>query len=214
MLKGYFFILILLLLFVSIVVIANEFYDWDEFKVKHLEFITQKNFTSAKKFLEVLPDKELSEKEISAGKEQIELVFKPENFTKLEAIVRKGNLVQFNILYRLYYISDGAYSEYLSILIGSLIESNPKNFLIAAEKNYNIIQLIGGLGPIVGNLGYEYVDKFKQQLSILKKRKKAINNVKIKEDDNISTSIKELCISELDYQINRRKQTISQINNN
>lgn len=60
----------------------------------------------------------------------------------------------------LYKLSDGAISEDISITLGKLITKNPCLFLLITKENPHLLIAPGGL---VGNLGEEYVDRFKAQ---------------------------------------------------
>jgi len=59
------------------------------------------------------------------------------------------------IAFRMYNMSDGAFSEYLDQMLGSLITINPQMFLEELKPRFKITERFDAL---VGNLGEKYVD--------------------------------------------------------
>ncbi|MBM7624257.1 hypothetical protein [Sporohalobacter salinus] len=195
--------ILILIIFVSFSqnLMARSKYDWDKFEEKYNRFIEKNNASYDKEFLEFLPKRKLSSKEISHGKEEIDLIFSPDNFSKLkEKAVQQGDVRMFSILFRLKYLTDGAYSTHLFILTGSLIRKFPKQFLLAVDKNFEHIKR---LDAILGNLGTEYVDELKKQYVELKKRYNALEEVEIKSS---LEPVKQLCLCKLKYRMQNIKQ--------
>ena len=190
-------------LFLSGELKAEERYDWEEFEEIYINFVNNEEKNYAKEFLAILPKEGLPQEEIERGKEQLDLIF--HNFSKLEARVEKGSLTSFNILFRLKRQTDGAYSQQLSVLIGSLMTEEPENFLLAVEGNFEQIKRFDA---ILGSLGTEYVDEFEKQKEELKRRLAVLNKV---ETEEISEPIRELAVCKLEARIQRVEQTLEEI---
>jgi len=79
------------------------------------------------------------------------------------------------VAYLLYPFTDGALTEELDICLGKTIKKEPYMFLIFLKRHRNKIIRLDGL---LGNLGYEYVDKENESNMEIKLRIKALKRIK------------------------------------
>ncbi|MGZ3717589.1 MAG: hypothetical protein ACXWR1_04715 [Bdellovibrionota bacterium] len=94
----------------------------------------------------------------------------------------RGEPTSLNRAFVLHAKSDGGEAEEIDIAIGKSIARHPKNFLVALKKNRAKVQQ---LGPMLGNLGEEFVDQLEMQRIELKRRLKAIQSVSDRDLDSV-----------------------------
>ncbi len=116
----------------------------------------------------------------------------------IDSLVHLQNRMAVKIGFKLFNISDGAFSEDLDQMLGSLICKNPQMFLEELNSRKNITSRFDAL---LGNLGEEYrVNKDSEQAE-LKRRIEALNTVKPKNLVNL----RDRCILELKNQLDEYK---------
>ncbi|MCX6835092.1 MAG: hypothetical protein NTW07_08165 [candidate division Zixibacteria bacterium] len=88
--------------------------------------------------------------------EAIEKFYDELAMLEVQVCTRDRNAVR--LAFRLMPISDGAFAEWLDIMLGRLIRIAPRLFLeeLAAHRD-----CVTGIGPLVGNQGGEFVDRFR-----------------------------------------------------
>jgi hypothetical protein len=111
----------------------------------------------------------------------------------LERQVISGDVESVRLAFRLFSITDSAYTEELDILLGKLIRINPNLFLRELVANQD---LIGTLDGLLGNIGEEYVDRPKAQCLENRLRLKALQSV----TDLTLRRKRDECVNELDRQ--------------
>jgi len=123
-------------------------------------------------------------------KETLELFYT--NARLLERQVISGDAEAVRLAYRLFSITDSAYTEELDVLLGKLIRINPRLFLSELRENQKLV----GLGGLLGNHGDEYVDLIRAQCLENRLRWKALKSV----TDSSLLRKRDECIRELDRQ--------------
>jgi hypothetical protein len=155
----------------------------------YFEYPTPKNAKNAYQYLPA--SGHVTMKGLEIEREALELFYT--NSRILERQVISGDAESVRLAFRLFSITDSAYTEELDILLGKLIRINPKLFLRELVANQD---LIGTLEGLLGNEGEEYVDRLKAQCLENRLRQKALQSVtnpslRRKRDD---------CVNELDRQ--------------
>lgn len=92
--------------------------------------------------------------------------------------------------------TDGASAEMQDIVLGRLIEGHPRLFLQQLKLS-QFADCAACLPGLLGNLGADYVDRLRLQLSVLQRRRDALAGV----DDAGLASLRDRCIAVLDQQI-------------
>ncbi|MFW6022372.1 MAG: hypothetical protein ACOCQW_02510 [Halanaerobiaceae bacterium] len=173
----------------------EETYDWHTLKVKYDKFLMEQSEENKLELLNILPQKSVK----PTYNEVLSDIFL-KNFKPLENLAQKGDLLAIKILFRFRLLTDGAMSEWINIVIGRSITSNPTNFLIALEENMDRYTRIY---HFLGALGDDYVDKPQKQADALLERYLAINSVETDKYSDISLYTKYLCLNILSGQISQ-----------
>lgn len=108
----------------------------------------------------------------------------------LENHLSTGNKNALELAFKLFSITDGELSEYLTIIIGAYININPTFFLETLEHHYHLIPVTS----LLGNYGLDYVDEFELQNIETQKR---IDSLKLIDVPNLK-KLKQECISHLE----------------
>lgn len=108
--------------------------------------------------------------------------------------VAAGNREAVRTVFALH--TDGASAETQDIVLGTLITVNPRMFLQELQRSQKTTgdRYLPGL---LGNLGYDYVDRFKAQIHELRARKAALLTV----HDTSLLQLRNTCVASLDKQI-------------
>jgi hypothetical protein len=175
-------------------------YDWDKLEITYKNFIANPNCKQQQNLLKVLPDQKIE----TADSEVLDYILT--NLSNLEELAKRGDLAAINILFKLNLLTDGAYSEQISIVLGSVISNHPQEFLYALENNFSTVVRVDSL---LGNLGTEYVDNVEKSVAELERRYGAI-----KEVDNVPEQMRNLCLYELGRQIFESRRDIIHLNGN
>ena len=95
-----------------------------------------------------------------------------DNLMTLEKQVLKGQRNSVKVAFRMFTISDGAFTEWLQIMLGNLITENPEMFLEELKTHLHLCREL----PIY-NLGPDYVDDIGKQMSEISNRTQALKTV-------------------------------------
>lgn len=177
-------------------------YDWQKLNTTYDNFIETPSCIQKQNLLKVLPNENVEK----TNNKVLDYIFA--NLSKLEDLAKRGDSTAIDILFKMIYLTDGAYTERLSIVLGSVIPNHPQEFLYAVKNNFQIINA-PGVSSLVGNLGSEYVDEVEKRVLELEKRYNAI-----KEVDEAPDQIKNLCLYELGRQIFESRRDIIYLNGN
>ena len=115
-----------------------------------------------------------------------------DNLMTLEKQVLKGQRNSVKVAFRMFTISDGAFTEWLQIMLGNLITENPEMFLEELKTHLHLCREL----PIY-NLGSEFVDKLDKRIDEYKLRINALETVSA----NDLADIKERCIELLEKRL-------------
>jgi hypothetical protein len=180
---------------------AKEDYNWNQLKQRYKYYLSHKSDISQKSLLEILPKEEVTN--LKDADDTIDYIFN--NFAILEEGAKAGDLDTINILVRLRRITDGANSEYISILLGKIIAVHPEVFLMSLKEN---LDNITRLDSLLCNLGPKYVDKIYKQTEELERRYLALREV----DNKSLAKVKDLALYILSKEISRNRINIIYIN--
>jgi len=181
------------ILWIGLVYAAEQSVQWEQFSASlrdYFDYPTPKNAKIAYQYLPASGHVRMKGLEIE--RETLELF--NTNSRILERQVISGDAESVRLAFRLFSITDAAYTEELDILLGKLIRINPKLFLRELVANQNLV--IGNLEGLLGNEGEEYVDRFKAQCLENSLRRKALQSV----TDSLLTRKRDECLNELDRQ--------------
>ncbi len=182
-------ITMLLSLTMSIGLNAKD-YNGNKLKAKYKAFLKNPGNWEQQELLKVLPNKRAT-----IDKHQVlDYIFM--NLLPLEELAQQGNPTAMNILFKIIYLTDGAYTSQLNIILGATITSHPEVFLKTLAKNQQLIVKYEMIDSLLGNLGTEFVDELEKSLIELERRYLAIRQTK-----NVPEKIKSLCLYELSKQI-------------
>ncbi len=199
--KSFSVIMITLLLLITLIIAVNATdYNGSKLKAQYDTFLANPGNHELEKLLQILPNK----REKIGDHQVMDYIFM--NLEPLEALAWQGNSIAIDVLFKMLYLTDAAYSEQLSIILGLTINDHPREFLNSLTKNYQI-NGIKRLDSLLGNLGEDYVDEFEKQLVELEKRYQ-----KIKQTKNVSEKIKSLCLYELSEQIYETRSYLLEMN--
>ncbi len=118
---------------------------------------------------------------------------------KFTCHVSSGELLFVKLAFEILPFLDGELAEVALMSLGQSITASPYIFLNELQRHYDIITGRDALDGLVGNLGPEYVDRFEEQVKILKVRRAAIRSVK----DPQLRNIKKIVNGELNQQIEK-----------
>jgi len=85
-----------------------------------------------------------------------------------------ANREAVKLAFKLFTISDGAFSESICITLGDLIRINPEMFL---EELKNHRKYVSRISTVLGNLGYVFVDRYEAHKYAINQRIKALKSV-------------------------------------
>jgi len=203
------FILYILFLLLAISTSANSqnymikaYYDSDSLKIEWNNFLNNPSSENALKVYDLLPAIGHVRKKDS-DLELEENIYK--NLKIIEKEIYKENQNCIKLAFRLFTISDGAFSEVLNIILGKLININPEIFLQELKTHYHLVSLT----HLVSNFRPEYVDDFPKQLVETERRIAALKSVNIKD----LLDYKEKSIEELTKNKQSLQSLISNIKN-
>ncbi len=112
----------------------------------------------------------------------------------LERQVRAGDKIAVAVAFRLMAIADGEFAEWLCIMLGQLIRPTPRLFLEQLKEHEH---LVTRLDCLVGNQGYEFVDRWQAMELETELRIEAIEGV----EDSSLTEVRDKCLTELRSQL-------------
>jgi hypothetical protein len=101
--------------------------------------------------------------------------------------------------------TDGAAAEDVSVIMGGAIRNQPDAFLEEVAKTSRS-RCDACLDSLLGNLGDDFVDKFRDQVEELSKRRQALRSVKA----TALRPLRDKCIRLLDKQITQIQSLISE----
>ena len=175
----------------------KSYIDWKKLNSTWKNFISEPNKKNALMVYDLLPSKGHVRKE-DFDKIVVQLI--QSNIPILEKQILKGDTNSLKVAFRLFTISDGAFSEELQIIIGELIKINPHLFL----KELNIHSHLVNFEKLLCNCGPKYWKNIDDNIQELIKRKQAINTV----DDPKLVKIKEKSI----FILNKETEHLKTIN--
>ncbi len=123
----------------------------------------------------------------AAGRETVAEI--ADNLGILENQVLKEQRNSVKVAFRMFTISDGAFTEWLQIMLGNLITINPKMFLEELKVHRHLFRVL----PFY-NLGPDYVDRLDERIDEYKLRIAALETVSADE----LTDVKRDCIGLLE----------------
>ncbi len=185
---------------INIIVLFSQNYlikayvEWDKLDIAWKSYISNPNEKNALVVYDLLPSKGHVRKE-NSNKIVEQLI--QSNISILEEQILEGNANSLKVVFRLFTISGGAFSEELQIIIGELIKINPYLFL----KELKIHSHLVDLEKLLCNCGPKYwrdIDVYNQELI---ERKQAITTV----DDPKLVEIKDKSINLLNANIEHLK---------
>ncbi len=136
-------------------IFANSCVNWDEVYNKWNTYLNYPSSEDALDVYEVLPTKHVEYNHSSEEKRTLNYIFN--ELDMLEKQVYSGDRNAVKLAFKLHVIADGAFSQWLDIILGNLIRIYPELFLEELVKYEEIIRL----DSLVGNFGPIYVDKMK-----------------------------------------------------
>ena len=113
-----------------------------------------------------------------------------ESLPMLKRQVYAGDRNAVRVAFRLMRISDGEFSEWLDIILGSLIRIDARLFLQELKAHR---AEVSELSSLVGNLGEEFVDKIAAHNLEMELRIQALSRV----DDDALSAIRDECVAAL-----------------
>lgn len=119
----------------------------------------------------------------------------------LEKQIRTGNRGSMKLAFRLFTISDGAFTESLQEILGNSIKTQAQPFLVELNKHRNIIG--NDLSGLLCNYGESFVDHHDWQVKETSKRIQRLEKVKEKE----LNKLRDECIAILEEHMKSLEQT-------
>jgi hypothetical protein len=165
---------------------------WKQFSASlraYFKYPTPKNAKNAYQYLPASGHVRMKGLEIE--REALEIFYT--NSRILQRQVLSGDAESVRLAFRLFSITDSAYTEELDVLLGKLIRINPKLFLRELVANQDLIVTLESL---LGNEGDEYVDRPKAQCLEKRLRLKALQSV----TDPSLRRKRDECVTELERQ--------------
>lgn len=137
--------------------LIKAYYDSDKLSAEWGNYTENPSSENALKVYNLLPKKGHVRKEDS-NIELNNLIY--ENLNIISNQILQGDKNNVKLAFRLFTISDGAFSEELQIMLGQLVKINPELFLTELKEHFH---LIDRLGSLVCNYGSEFVDNRTKQ---------------------------------------------------
>ena len=103
------------------------------------------------------------------------------NLKIVETQILYGDKNNIKLAFRLFTISDGAFSEWLQEMLGESINHNPKIFLTELKEHSHLFE---NFDSLVGNFSEEFADNLGKQITETKKRIESLKTIK---DSELST---------------------------
>lgn len=166
--------------------LIKAYYDADKLEYEWNIFISNPTEETALKVYNLLPEKG------HVRKEDNDLILEEnifQNLNILEKQILEENKNSIKLAFRLFTISDGAFTDELNIILGQLIKLNPELFLIELNE-YNHLVILGGL---LCNYGPEYYDS---KTNCKMETEERINKLSTIEKDEL-IKIRDKCIEVL-----------------
>jgi hypothetical protein len=121
----------------------------------------------------------------------------------LESRVHAGDQSAMHALFAME--TDGAVSELVDVIIGGAIRNHPRAFLEVATSEPEA-QCSGCLDSLLGNLGDDFVDMYREQVEELTKRRDALRSV----DVPSLRTLRDKCVAILNVQISMIQSLLRQ----
>jgi len=167
--------------------LIKAYYDSDKLNSAWEKYKTDPSEENALTVYNLLPEKGVVQKEDS-NLELNEDIFQNLNIVENQIIQEQPNSIK--LAFRLFSISDGAFSEVLYMIIGKLIRINPELFLTELKEHFHLVSLI----HLLSNYGPEYWDDINKMTNETEKRIDALKGVSNRE----LLILRDQCIEELD----------------
>jgi hypothetical protein len=166
--------------------------NWTVLKTAFQKFVEYPSSENASHVILLLPEKHIEYRNSPEEEKTILYIFDAENFGMLDRQVISRNREAVRLAFRLHSIADGAFTEELNIMLGTLIRIDPKLFL----EELNLANPVDNLwNDLLGNFGPEFVDRFKAQSLEIKLR---IHSLKSVTEPSL-IKIRDKCINTYSY---------------
>ena len=179
--------------------------NWDRLDRSWRNFLKSPTPENAKKVYLLLPKaKHINASEIHKHTATHDLIYY--NLDVLEKRVKQLDENSVELTFRLFPISDGAFTEYLTIILGDLTETNPKLLLEKVLEHHHLRECC--LGHIILNYGPDYYDNHKGSFYKTKKRIESMATVK---EESLS-ELRDECIKMLEEYLSELKELLKKEN--
>jgi hypothetical protein len=172
-------------------------FDWHKLKIAFESYVNYPTGANAAKVSALLP-KNTHVKYTNETQEQDTLTFirDASQLDMLERQVISGDREAVRLAFNLFAVADGGFAGDLSIMLGSLIRVHPKLFLDGLSEFPGLMLPIGAL---VGNPGYEFVDRIEARCYEYQLR---IDSLKRVTEPKLK-NLRDRCIEHLQKDINK-----------
>lgn len=169
---------------------SNPKINWEKLRRSWEDYQRYPSGENAMKVAYLLPDKHITGRDIQPGDKTIDFIFSASACLEYQIFV--SNKCAVILAYRLFSISDGAYTEDLLANLSSLVRINPRLFLeeLKAHRKLEAVQRLGLIVDMFPPNYFEYptAEELERQLRI-----KALESVK----DKGLVQIRDECIAVL-----------------
>lgn len=179
---------------------SGQVLNWEDLKAVYYAYINCPSHENAKALLDALPLKRPGKTIGDAERTQLH-IFGGANFPILYSEVQAGDRLAVEIMFRIYNIAAGAYSESAGTVLAGLVRSKPRLF-IEVLSVYKDLEVLKGLGCPVDFVGEGYESHPYALKHEYEKRIEALESVK----DPIYSEIIETCIKILRDSIKKYAQ--------
>ena len=178
----------------------NEFdseINWQKLYVAWQGYINYPSADNAKRVYQLLPNEKYTNRTNTneTRRKCIDNIY--ENINMLETQVISNDRAAVRLAFKLLTISDAAFTESLTSMLGEVISINPKMFLEELKKHNH---LINRLSSVLGNTSDVYVDRLEAYLYEIQERIRAFDTV----TDSELSDIRDQCINVLNGLFRRR----------
>ena len=174
---------LLLFLFSSTAIGSDT--DWNEVEKALNDYISYPSSENALIAAKSLPQEHAPWGESSPSAPAAKFIYDGRQFSLLEHQVGAGHVESIQLAFKLFSISDGAFTEDLQIMLGKLIRPNPQLFLEELARSGLPNTYYDGL---LGNNGYALVDRLDAQCLEWNYRIEALRTVASSELEKIKQS--------------------------
>jgi hypothetical protein len=148
--------------------------NWKQLKIAFENYVEYPSSENALRVSALLPENHVKLMDDKDAKEAREYIWSQLNMLERQVISKDRAAVR--LAFRLFCISDGAFTEELDMMLGSLIRIDPVLFLEELKRSKHPVLSNGGL---VANLGVMYVDRYKARCYGIQQRIKSLEAVNV-----------------------------------